>query len=322
MEANAEIIPIAAGKGGVGKTFLAANLAMALAELGHKTIAVDLDLGGSNLHTFLGFPNRHPGIGDYLQAKSAPLQDFLVPTETENLTFLPGDGKTPFMANIPHAQKVKLITQIRKLPAEYVVLDLGAGSAYNALDFFAMSEKGIVVTTPEPPAVMNMLVFLKHHLLRQISKLLSRGDGFQEFLKEHYRRPMESQMASMKVLQEEISREDPEAALKIGRMLASFRPRVIFNLGENPEDMKLVAQIDRSLDAVLSIKAEYFGFVFEDPSVRETVKAQRAFLPSRPESPAAESIARIAKRVEKYWHTMVDDSATRLEKVVRAAYVD
>ena len=82
---------------------------MALARRGHKTIVVDMDLGGSNLHSFLGLSNRYPGIGDFLKAKTADLEELLVPTGTANLQFLPGDGRTPFMANIPHGQKEKLI---------------------------------------------------------------------------------------------------------------------------------------------------------------------------------------------------------------------
>ena len=60
------IIPVAGGKGGVGKSILAANLAMALAQAGHETIAVDLDLGGSNLHSYLGISNTFAGVGDFL----------------------------------------------------------------------------------------------------------------------------------------------------------------------------------------------------------------------------------------------------------------
>ena len=75
-----KIVPIASGKGGVGKTFLTANLAIALAEAGHRTIAVDMDLGGSNLYSFLGIPNRFPGIGDFLKARSAELEDLQVKT--------------------------------------------------------------------------------------------------------------------------------------------------------------------------------------------------------------------------------------------------
>lgn len=64
MMSNPEgvIIPVASGKGGVGKTFVSANLAIALAEMGHRVIAVDLDLGGSNLHAFFGLSNRYPAI--------------------------------------------------------------------------------------------------------------------------------------------------------------------------------------------------------------------------------------------------------------------
>ena len=86
------IIPIASGKGGVGKSFMAANIAIALAGLGKKVIAADLDFGGSNLHTCFGMHNTHPGIGDYLRAKYGKLEDLLVNTNTDNLQFLAGDA--------------------------------------------------------------------------------------------------------------------------------------------------------------------------------------------------------------------------------------
>ena len=63
------IIPIAGGKGGVGKSLFVANLAIALAEAGHSTVAVDMDMGSSNLHTYLGLNNLNPGIGDFLKVK-------------------------------------------------------------------------------------------------------------------------------------------------------------------------------------------------------------------------------------------------------------
>ena len=139
MKTKTSIIPVAGGKGGVGKTFFVANLAIAMANMGYKTVAVDMDLGGSNLHFFLDLPKRFPGIGDFLKARSAELEDLIVSTEVPNLHFIPGDGLTPFMANIPYVQKLRLISRIKKLPAEYVLLDLGAGTSFNTLDFFRMS---------------------------------------------------------------------------------------------------------------------------------------------------------------------------------------
>lgn len=320
MEASATIIPIAAGKGGVGKSFLTSNLAIALAQQGHRTIAVDMDLGGSNLHSFLGMPNRHPGIGDYLQAKSGALDSLLVPTEIDNLTFLPGDGKTPFMANIPFAQKMKLIAHIKKLPAAYILLDLGAGSTFNTLDFFSISKKGIVVTTPEPPAIMNMLVFLKNFLLRSISRSLSRNHALRNFLRELNKRPMEGQMSSIRSLRDEIAAEDPEAAKTITEVYENCSPRIIFNLGEHPDELKVTDQISKRLETVLSLAAEYFGFIFHDPSVRLSVREQKALLTNWPECEAAENIYRIARRVDKYWKVPVQNSAALLEETVREFY--
>ena len=127
MSNAATIIPIAGGKGGVGETLFTANLAWALAELGHSTIAVDLDLGNSNLHSLLGLPNRHAGIGDFLRVGGGQLEDFLVETAHPQLRVLAGDGRMPFMANITHAQKTQLISKMKTLPAQYLLLDLGAG---------------------------------------------------------------------------------------------------------------------------------------------------------------------------------------------------
>jgi flagellar biosynthesis protein FlhG len=122
-----------------------------LAEQGHEAIAVDLDLGSSNLHSFLGLRNEFPGVGDYLRGRPSPLQDFLVETKIPRLKFVPGDGRMPFMANITHHQKRRLIKDLKTLPARYVLLDLGAGSSFNVLDFFKIVGSGIVVTTPEYP---------------------------------------------------------------------------------------------------------------------------------------------------------------------------
>lgn len=320
MESDATIIPIAAGKGGVGKSFLTANLAIALAQAGHRTIAVDLDLGGSNLHSFLGLANRHPGIGDFLQAKSGSLDDLLVPVGVDNLSFLPGDGKTPFMANIQYAQKVKLITHIQKLQADYILLDLGAGSSFNTLDLFSISDKGLVITTPDPPAIMNMLVFLKNYLLRNISRAFAQDNALNNFLRDFCKRPMEGQMSSIAALMEEISLEDPKAARIIEKAHTNFRPRIVFNFGEHPDELGVTRQIDQRLKNVLSLSPDYFGFLYYDPAVRQSIRDQTPLVLEFPESDTGKSIRQIAKRIEKYWQYQVEDSAARLEKSVREAY--
>jgi len=306
------IIPVASGKGGVGKTFVSANLAIALAELGHRVIAVDLDLGGANLHSFLGLSNRHPGIGDFLKTRTAELDELLVPCQTPNLHFLPGDGKTPFMANIAYAQKIKLISRIRKLPADYILLDLGSGSTYNTLDFFRLSPSGFLVTTPEHPAVMGMMVFLKNFLLRSIERDMARNYAVRNMLREFYKLSMDEQMASIKDVHQKIIDEDPQAAETVSQIYHRSRPRIIFNMAENPDDAKMAFQISRTLGEVLSIEADYFGFVYRDNFVVTAIRSSNPFLPNYRNSLAAENIVRIAQRIVKFWHQPVKDSAALL----------
>ena len=89
-----QIIPIASGKGGVGKSLIAANLAIALGQAGKKVVLADLDLGASNLHLVLGIQGRKNGIGSFL-IKAAEFKDIIVDTDYENLRFVPGDSEIP-----------------------------------------------------------------------------------------------------------------------------------------------------------------------------------------------------------------------------------
>lgn len=286
---GAVIIPVASGKGGVGKTFMAANLAMALADAGHRVVAADLE-------------------------------ELLVPAGNPNLLFLPGDGKTPFMANLAYAQKIKLMRRLRKLPAEYVLLDLGAGSSYNTLDFFRLSANGLLVTTPELTAVMGMLVFLKNFLLRAIERKMARRHAVREMLQDLLKRPMADQPPSSKDIQQQISAADPEAGRDVSRIYRRCRPRIVINMGESPADSGMAYNISRTLGEILAIEADYFGFVFKDGAVPASIRNRRPFLPNYRGSLAAENIVRIAGRIEKFWHQPVKDCAALLYNHVKSDF--
>jgi flagellar biosynthesis protein FlhG len=312
MNTGPTVIPIAGGKGGVGKTFLTANLGIALAEMGNPTVAVDMDLGGSNLHSFLGLSNRFPGIGDFLKARSAELEELLVSTESPNLQFLPGDGLTPFMANIPYAQKVRLISSIKRLPVEYILLDLGAGTSFNTLDFFRISPHGFVITTPEYPSIMGMLVFLKHFLLRVIERTFAKDRQIHDLMRSLYKQPMTYQKMSIRVLRSRIDEISREAGERMTELCNKYRPRIVFNMGDHPEEIKIAEQINNSLESILSIEADYFGYIFYDSTVRESVKKGTTLLPHYRESMAAVCLKRVAERIIKYLDMEVKNSAQHL----------
>jgi len=308
------IIPVASGKGGVGKSFLTANLAVALAELNHPTVAVDLDLGGSNLHTFLGLGNRYAGVGDFVYGAAPSLDGLLVDTGRPNLRFLPGDGRTPFLANLASAQKQKLIRHLRLLPAEFILLDLGAGAAFNTLDFFDCAPAGLLVMTPDLPSVMGMQVFLKNHLLRRIDRQFSLN-GFKSLrslFKSLLQQPLDRLPATLNELKSRMSEQGEPAVQAFARAADGLRPRVVFNMGSKPEESRMALGIRESIAEVLGIEADFFGFVFQDPGVPLAIAARKPFLTGFRESIAARNIFKIAERIVRYWRQPIPDSAARM----------
>src|SRR5436305_10463695 len=84
------IIAIGGGKGGVGKSLLAANLGIYLAQLGRRTVLVDADLGGANLHTFVGVERPRVTLGDLFNRRVSRLEDCIVETAITGLGLLYG----------------------------------------------------------------------------------------------------------------------------------------------------------------------------------------------------------------------------------------
>ena len=319
MDGTGTVIPVGGGKGGVGKTFITANLAVALAQAGHSTIAVDMDLGGSNLHSFLGLANRCPGIGDFLKARTGELDELLVPTPFAKLRFLAGDGRSPFMANITYAQKKRLLSRLERLPAEYILLDLGSGTSFNTLDFFGLSNRGLLITTPEYPSLMNTLSFLKLHLLRLIERRFSGNQYVRDLLQSRYKRPLEEQISSIQELRDELAALSSETGREVERICSQCRPRVVFNMGDHPDELLVARQVKNSLADILSIEADFFGFVFRDSAVRESLNSGVPLL-ANGNSIAGNEILKIAQRISKFWTRPVRDSLDLLVRHARHTY--
>jgi flagellar biosynthesis protein FlhG len=296
------IIPVASGKGGVGKSMLTSNLAIALAKAGHPTVAADLDLGGANLHTMLGMSNKHPGIGDYLKNKGGDLQSLLVPTRHKNLLFLPGDGRTPFMANISFDQRLALMKELHRIPARYLLLDLGAGSSFNTLNLFGLSRRAAIVTTFDTPAIMNFLMFLRNFMFRLVTSLVKPHDQkLFNRLVDAFRQPVVSEPLTVEGLLQLISEQDRDLAAKVRKTCSEFEPRLIFNMGDRPEDLLMWRKLNKTMKQSLSMQAACFGFVFHDEQARRSVRQKMTLMEHFPECRAARSISALAKRVAERW---------------------
>jgi flagellar biosynthesis protein FlhG len=291
------IIPVASGKGGVGKSVFAASLAMALARQGQETVAVDLDLGGANLHTYLGLANSNPGVGDYLKQKLPSLQELIVPTSVPGLRFLPGDGKTPFMANIPGEQRFRLLDELQKIPSRFLVVDLGAGSSVNTLNLFGLAHDGIILTTLDTPALMNALVFLRNFIFASILSLASHQRGLREMLLNAFRRPAGGENLTVEGILRQLAQEDRALSAEIRRRLSRFCPRFVYNMADQAEDLRVAPRMAATLQKNLSLSSATLGLLYHDPAVRRAVRRNEPFLAANPESPYARGMAAIVGRL-------------------------
>src|SRR6056297_3398756 len=259
-----QIIPIASGKGGVGKTLVATNLAVALARYGKQVVLADLDLGASNLHLTLGQSGVRTGIGTFLLDSSLKFDDIILPTEYENLRFIPGDAEIPGMANLKSGQKTKLIRRLYSLDADYLVADLGAGTNLNTLDFFLTSSMGIVVTSPTLTATLNAYLFLKNTLFRVMNTSFKKGTAAHTYLEELRKEGSGLQRVYVPRLLEKISSEDPESYERFQQVMRSFRPMLVMNMLENPKDAGKAEKIRRSCKEYLGIDLEHLGVLYFD----------------------------------------------------------
>jgi len=123
-----KIWAVGGGKGGVGKSLIAANLGIMLARQADKVILVDLDLGGANLHTCLGVELPKYTISDFIGRHVDSIEQLIVPTTIKNLGLISGAQDLLDIANLKYAQKQRFLSKLSDLDADYVILDLGAGT--------------------------------------------------------------------------------------------------------------------------------------------------------------------------------------------------
>ena len=178
-----KILAVGGGKGGAGKSVFSTIMAFWLARIGHRTVLMDVDLGGANLHTLLGLKSPDRTLNDFITRKFGELEDICIDTSEKNLRLISGASDVLSLANPHFSQKIKLMTHLSRLDADYVVLDLGAGTSFNVLDFFLIAHKKLVVLTPEPTSIQNAYIFVRNAVYRKLSRLSSKNPSLQALIK-------------------------------------------------------------------------------------------------------------------------------------------
>jgi len=153
------IITITSGKGGVGKTNVSVNMALAYARLGKKVVVMDADLGLANVNIMLNMVPRF-NLYDMIR-KGKTMKEIMVETDY-GISIVAGALGISQIANLSDAERQNFIEELNTLSfADIIIIDTSAGVSSNVLDFIAAADDAVIITTPEPTAITDAYGIIK-----------------------------------------------------------------------------------------------------------------------------------------------------------------
>jgi flagellar biosynthesis protein FlhG len=288
----ATLISVASGKGGVGKSIVSVNLALALAKAGCKVLLADLDVGGADAHIMFGELNPPVTLTDFLNKRVGRLDEVAIPVAFHpNLRLIAGTGETLATANMAYARKKRLMKHFRDLDADVVILDIGAGTHYHALDFFLMADIHLTVATPEPTSVLDLYRFIKLAAIRRVLACFLARSPMSEVLSNR-------DFTSVEEVMEVAGATDVEGRDVAAAALRSFRPGLIINRTSGRSQVN-VLYLRKILQDYVGGDLMMLGEIPEDPAVSQAVRKFLPVIEFAPQSLAAKGLLAVSAAVQQ-----------------------
>lgn len=291
-----KIWAVASGKGGVGKSFIASNLGLALAQGGKRVVVIDLDLGGANLHTHLGVTQPKSSISHFINGSKPDLNEIVEEVPDTNIGLISGASDHLEIANLKHFQKQKIIRHLYKLSADYIILDLGAGTTYNTLDFFNLADRGILSVIPEPTSIENTHRFLKCAMYRKLRDI---PQDTERLLKENIGKSMikANNLHTLSDIIHAVHKSSPEHAELLRKKIRESAIHLIVNQVRGPADFQLGYSMALVWKKYYGKKPDSLSFLNHDESVINSLCEHKRYLYAHPQSRNSIHLKHLAKTI-------------------------
>ncbi|MEE3392228.1 MAG: MinD/ParA family protein [Lachnospiraceae bacterium] len=157
---SARVLTVTSGKGGVGKSSLSVNMAIALARLGKRVLILDADFGLANIEVMLGIRPKH-NLAD-MMFRGMSLSD-IISEGPEGVGFISCGSGLREMINLSDEQVTNVFAHLSELDslADVIIIDTGAGISKSVTDLVSASPDVLLVTTPEPTSITDAYALLK-----------------------------------------------------------------------------------------------------------------------------------------------------------------
>lgn len=280
------ILAVGGAKGGVGKSALAANLAVGLSLLGQQVVLADLDLGGADVHLYVGVKSLSRTWNDFLERKVDSIKDIMIPTHFEGLSLIGGDSSKLGSENLPYYQKQKIMRHLRELEGNYLILDLGGNSSYNVLDFFLFADHKIVISGTEPASILDSYSFIKVSVYRLLERFFSEHKSLKDLGQKIKNGSLgQSKDLSLDFIFKEVRERDASAYNKLKDRYDRFRVSLVVNMAENRKDFQIAELMQRVLKEKCLLNVGILGTMPFDKLAR---RAARSFTPIIVEYPRSQ----------------------------------
>lgn len=290
-EGNPKILTIGGGKGGVGKSVIAANLAVALALNSNRVIIVDADLGAANLHAILGISSPSFGLKDFI-FNGYPLKDILINTNVNNLRLICGAGDMPGISNIPYRIKQKLINHLKTLQTDYIIIDLAPGANYNNIDLFNTANDGILITTTDVTSIMAIYTYIKMALYRRLLNTFKNNTKIKKTIETSF-----LNLRDISELKDKVSEIDDNYIEMINDAINIFHPKLIVNRIRNSKYSDTGKNIATLIKKRLGVEIKNLGYVVESKAVEKSIKDMKPFIIGDPDDKASLCINEMTSKI-------------------------
>jgi flagellar biosynthesis protein FlhG len=275
-------IAIAGGKGGVGKSTIAANLALAIGRLGHRVTLIDADLGGANLHTMFGLVNPTTSIADFLDHRVDTLEAIRTQVVVPTLTLVCGTSR-PGAANLAKVDKLRLLDAIGRLDADVAIIDVGAGSSFNVVDLVTAADHKLFVMTPQLASLHNAYALLKA-CVHRVVRGLAADDVEQRLIDAAL--AQEGKARTVAQLLDVLRPLDPVLADRIAGTLLHFGVAIVANQVETSSDGAALSRMSSLIHDHLMARAPMVAAIRRSAVLAGGLRAGAGTLASADESGA------------------------------------
>jgi flagellar biosynthesis protein FlhG len=274
------IITLGSGAGTCGKTFVAANLGLALARRGVRTCLVDLDLGAADLHLRLGLLRPQNGLLQLLRGTASSLAEVVVPVDDDGmLQLIPGAGET--VRGLAPEEVEGLIEDIALLPVDVAIVDLAAGLGPQELDLFLSGDAQWVVAREDARSLIAAAQFVRRVRLRRAA----RGGASQTPTRPKVYSSLDALVRDMTATR----RHDVLSSRGAGT-----RPELLLTCA-GTEVLDLSAEDELAASAALGLPLA--GRLPFDASVDRSIADLRPVLDTEPKAPVSRALEDLAARI-------------------------